>query len=80
MIGSGMNLRSDPICHSAGCHKFYTNPEEKIEDLRQHDLGHDKDVVTTFNSLDVAEAMRQHKWILSDNPPKEEEPTKYHTE
>lgn len=44
-------------------------------------FGIDKnDVATTFNSLDVAESMYQHRWNYDGKKPKPEEPVLYNDE
>jgi hypothetical protein len=42
-------------------------------------IDHD-DVATTFNSLDVAESIRNHRWEYNGVKPKPEEPVAYETE
>lgn len=67
-VNSDLNLSSDPACSSAGCtqFRFLAGASEGGHpvDYKVADHGVDKDdVITTFNSLDVAERMRGHKWV-----------------
>jgi hypothetical protein len=40
-------------------------------------FGVDADVLTTFNSLNVAEKIRRHRWNAITKPPKPEDPVLY---
>jgi len=79
-----MQTGSDPICNSVGCTQ-YLHPKD---DDNKHPMnypvpnfGIDRpDVATTSNSLEVAESMYQHRWILDPNAKKAEDPVKYNTE
>lgn len=52
-------VESDPICHSAGCTQYlHPKPPKKDQypmDYFVPNFGRDPDVLTTFNSLNVAE-------------------------
>jgi len=76
-------LQSDPICDSSGCNQ-YKFPEQAKKDEHPMDypvpnFGRDGDVIGTYNSLDVAENMRRHRWNLSaeDLKKKDDDPVKY---
>jgi hypothetical protein len=74
-------MTSDPICNSAGCTQ-YNHPKPSKKDKYPMDypvpnFGRDHDVLTTFNSLEVAEALRQHKWLYEGQGPKKDDPVEY---
>jgi len=68
-----------------GCTQ-YLHPKDKSKDYPMNykvpNFGNDEsDVITTWNSLEVAEAMRNHNWDYDpDAVPKPEEPVKYDNE
>lgn len=69
---------SDPICHSAGCTQYrFPKPPKKNEypmDYFVPHFGRDSDIITTFNSLDVAESIRRHRWDLDPDYKKKPDP------
>jgi len=77
-----LSSESDPICHSAGCTQ-YPHPKPSKEgqypmDYFVPNFGQDRDVVSTWNSLDVAESIKQHRWEFDASKlPKPEEPVVY---
>ena len=79
-----VQLKDDPVCNYAGCTQYLWKADDK-EDKHPMDypvpsFGVDRDVVSTFNSLDIAENMRRHRWNVDmDNLPKKEDPTEYNT-
>lgn len=74
------DIYSDPICHSAGCTQYlHPKPEPGHPvDYPVPNFGRDTDVITTFNSLDVAQKIRNHEWNYDGIKPKPEEPVLYH--
>ena len=77
-----VNTESDPVCHPAGCTQYLfpkdTAPSHPMN-YPVPNFGIDQpDVATTFNSLDVAESMYQHRWVLTHPWNKDAAPpTKY---
>jgi hypothetical protein len=71
---------SDPICNSAGCTQ-YLHPKPKPlgypVDYPVPNFGRDPEILTTFNSLIVAEGIRKHKLQVDGKKPKPEEPVLY---
>ena len=58
-------LQSDPICGSAGCPETLPKlpaAEDWPKNYPVPNLGMDMDIAGSFNSLDVAEKIRKHKW------------------
>jgi hypothetical protein len=43
-------------------------------------FGQDKDVIRTYNSLDLAEKMRGHHWVYTGPAPKPDDPVEYNFE
>jgi len=79
-----LELKSDPICDSSGCNQ-YKFPKDTSDDhpvdYPVPNFGRDHDIISTFNSLDVAEAMKQHHWDFDpDAVEKPEAPTEYDLE
>ena len=78
-----IHLHSDPICHSAGCTQYlHPKKEEKLGYPINYfvpNFGKDKrEVLTTWNSLDVAQKQLNHVWEFNpDAVKKPEDPTKY---
>lgn len=78
-------LQSDPICNSSGCTQYkFPDPAGKKAgeypmDYFVPNFGRDRDVINTFNSLNVAEAIRGHHWIVTDEDlkKKDDDPVMY---
>ena len=72
-----LDLQDDPICSSGtGC--FTDHFEGESDPYKWYDVPHfgrDSDIDGTFESLEQAEKMNNHEWILSDKP--KEHPTNY---
>jgi hypothetical protein len=76
------DIYSDPICHSAGCTQYlFPKPNKSEEYPMDYPVPHfgidQDDVATTFNSLAVAEKIRNHRWSVVEKPPKPEDPVLY---
>lgn len=72
--------QSDPICSSAGCEKTKLKKAAGYPmDYPVPNFGVDRDILTTHNSLDVAEGIRKRKWnwILKDKKDVVPAPTQY---
>ena len=63
LMQSQVDVHSDPICHSAGCvSKMAKDPPYPIN-YKVPNFGTDRpDVLTTWNSLDVAQKQLNHVW------------------
>ena len=66
---------SDPICGSGGCLKNHKKKELGYKiNYPVPNFGVDTDIIGTFNALDVAEGITQHKLIMGT----EESKAKWH--
>ena len=76
-----LDSESDPICHSAGCSQYlFPKPDAKKlypMDYFVPQFGVDPDVISTFNSLDVAQEQRDHIWHYVPETKPKPEPTQY---
>lgn len=69
-----LHTESDPICDSAGCSQ-YLFPKKPAEDDHPMNyfvphFGKGPDVIQTWNSLETAEGMLDHKWTLDEEEQK----------
>ena len=73
-----LHLESDPICSSAGCdqYKHKKKPRGYKINYPVPDFGVDTDILANHASLELAEAMKQHKLIMGT----EESKAKWHNE
>jgi hypothetical protein len=78
-----VNMESDPVCSSAGCN-YNTEKTTKTPhpmDYFVPNFGRDENINTTWNSLEVAESMHQHRFnpISKKDFKKEAHPVNYAT-
>merc|ERR1711934_551794 len=68
-VASGIKIRSDPICNSAGCTQ-YKHPDSKEAKYDMNyfvpHFGMDRDIQGSLENLHVAEGIVKHHWVGID--------------